>query len=317
MKKTIFASGQTNHFSMLHNPTTQSSMEGIVHKPFLHLFCTSMVAFALLLSPGRAYGQCPATTYTVGSGVGIPNLSDGPPGLANMVGGSVKIWGTFTVDEDTWSLLGVDVYLRTFDAVINVNSGCTLDARPNPNNNVRTKFENCPGVPSWSGIQVLSGGTAYLIDCIVFRACTAVDLRPGSKAQITGNTFISNFYSIDVEGATTLLGEGIAHNTFLPPPSDLGCSIGTNPYAIKLNNVPDIVIGDIAQSGEPNTMVDYPTGIHATNSNLTVYNTTIAYHPDVHSAAIRLIGNGGVFQATINGLGNTPTSPELINDCGR
>ncbi len=316
MKKTIFAARQINQIPMLQNPNTHLSVMGIVHKPFFQLLCTSIVAFALLFTPRITYGQCPTTTFTVGSGVGIPNLSGAPAGLANMTGGSVKIWGSFTVDAGIWQMRGVTVYLRTNDASILVNNNCTLDAGLNPNGNVRTQFETCPGIASWSGIQVLSGGTAYLKDCNVFSACTAIDLRPGSKAQITGNSFTSNYTCIGAEGSVTLLGEGIAHNLLVALPSVSGCA-GPNAHAIKLNNVPNIVIGDMAQSGSSNNILSYYTGIHATNSNVTVYNTQISFYPSVASAAIRLIGNGGVFQATINGFGNTETSPIFVNDCGR
>jgi len=316
MKKTIFALGQTILQPMLQNPTDLPSVKDIFYKPFFQLLCSSTVAFALLFTPGIVYAQCPATTFTVGSGVGIPNLSGAPAGLANMTGGTVKIWGSFTVDVGSWQLRGVTVYLRTIDGSISVNNNCILDARPNPNGNVRTQFETCPDIPRWSGIQVSSGGTAYMIDCNIFRACKAIDLQPGSKAQITGNSFTSNYTCIGVEGAVTLFGEGIAHNSFSALPSVSGCT-GTNPHAIVLNNVPNIVIGDMAQSGSSNNIVNYFTGIHATNSNLTVYNTRISFFPSITSAAIRLIGEGGVFQANINGFGNGATSPLLINDCGR
>lgn len=232
MKKQIFAIRQTDRLAMLQTPITFLYEKCIVHKSFFNLIYASIVAFALLFAPEKVCAQCPTTTYTVGSGVGIPNLSGAPAGLANMTGGTVKIWGSFTVDAGSWQMRGVTVYLSSFDAAIKVNNNCILDAKPNPIGNVRTQFEACPGIPSWFGIEALASGTVNLLDCNILDACTAVVLQPGSTAQITGNTFSNTRTCIAIAGSVTLLGDGIAHNVF-EEPNAANCGGGIECYPIK------------------------------------------------------------------------------------
>lgn len=305
MKKTILALRQTNLFSTLLNPTARPANKP--YKPFLRFICLGMVAFTLLIAQGRIFAQCP-TTFSVGSDIGIPNLSGAPAGLANMTGGTVKIWGSFTVDVGSWQMKGVTVYLRTIDAAILVDNNCILDARPNPNGNVPTEFETCPGIPSWSGIQVSSGGTAFLIDCNIFRACTAIDLLSGSKAQITGNSFTDNSICISANGAVTLLGNGISHNDLAIVSSD--CS--SSPKAIQLEAVPFIAIGNQSQTGSPNTIRNYAIGIDAENSNFDLYNTV--FRENSTGLAIDLDGIGGTFNANIFGLGSSELSVPITEN---
>ncbi len=239
-----------------------------------------------------------------------------------MIGGSIKINGTFTIDVGTWNLQGVNVYATSMSTIV-INNNCTMDARPNPNGNVPTQFDICLVNPSWSGIQVSSGGTILLTGCIVLRACTGVDLRPGSKAKIVGNNFLDNYYGIMATGNVTLMGDGIAHNNveiISDPISD--CSVDSNgepfsnPHALHLKNVPFIAIGNQDLTGLPNTIRNYRNGISATNSNLDVFNSTFYDRPFASATAIDLNGVNGVYTANIFGLGGLPVSPPIVSNYG-
>ena len=311
MKLTIFASRQTNLQPMLQNPIALSSLKDIIYKPFFQLLCSSIVAFALLFMPGIVYAQCPATTFTVGSGVGIPNLSGAPAGLANMTGGSVKIWGSFTVDAGAWQMRGVTVYLRSLDATINVNSGCTLLADSHPATNLPTEFDICADVTSWVGINALGNSTVILRNSKVNNACTAVALQGISKVMVVGNTFKGNSRCITLNGLAVLLGEGIAHNTFDINPVNQGCTGST---AIRLTNAGFVRIGNQAQTGIPNKIIGYYGGVDANNTNVDIVNTT--FEQGSTGAAISLSGVGGTFTANITGKGNFANSPIFVNNYG-
>ena len=112
-----------------------------------------------LMATQQLSAQCPATTYSVGSGVGVANLSGAPAGVATLTAGqSVKITGTFTVDAGTWSMTGADVYFATTASEIIVNAGRTLHAST-------SIFQPCPGTAGWSAVRVLSGGTITAGTC--------------------------------------------------------------------------------------------------------------------------------------------------------
>jgi hypothetical protein len=218
MKKTIFASGHNNHFLMLLSPTPYCSMKDKVHKSFFQFLCVIMVTFTLLFAPGRAYGQCEGAIPCVSNITDYQCIETGVvtalmgnkllfyPGPAETTVQKIIVKTTLQVDVPYRFATGSEIIMLPGSKILVGSDFGTLG-------NVTIK--GCGG--SWEGIRIFSNGTLTLVDSEISDACTAIDLRPGSKAKITENTFTSNYYCIRAEGAITLLGEGIAHNEFKLP----------------------------------------------------------------------------------------------------
>lgn len=158
------------------------------------------------------------------------------------------------------------------------------------------------------------GGTININGTAITNSCSGVELNAGSKATIVNCNFEDNYFGLVVNGNITLLGEGIAHNTFeLPNGTPTYCS-GVFTHAIQLNSVSFIAIGNSSQFGMPNLIKDYRVGIRAQNSNLNVYNTIFRDAPT--GSALSLLGFGGVFNASIHGLGSASSDVPLVDNYG-
>lgn len=158
------------------------------------------------------------------------------------------------------------------------------------------------------------GGTININGTTITKSCVGVDLNTGTKATILNGQFEDNFYGIRINGSITLLGEGIAHNTIeLPVGAPSNCFSGAK-QAIQLNNVPFILIGNSNQIGAPNTIKNYQIGIKGNNSNMALHNTV--FRNATGGVAMDLVGNGGVFNANINGLGGIETSTAFTDNYG-
>jgi len=297
---------------MLKNSTMLATKKAIAHKTFVRFLCASMVAIAMLFATEVAYGQCEDAVPCVSNINDYQCIVTGSvaalmgnkllfyPGPAEITAQKIIVKTTLQIDVAYRFAAGREIIMLPGSKILVGSDFGTLG---------HVTIKGCGG--SWEGIRVFSNGTLTLVNSDISDACAAVDLMSGSKAQITGNTFKSNYFCIRAGGTITLLGEGIAHNMFKLPITS-GCT-GVNPHAIKLTNVPSITIGDIAQGGQPNTIQNYFTGIHAYNSNIDVYNTTVSFYSTSTAPAIRLLGEGGVYHATINGLGNMQNSSMLVN----
>lgn len=259
----------------------------------------------------KSVGQCPPATYVVGSQVGISKLSDAPPALQNLTGGSVEIRGSFAVDlGSTWRLKGVDVFFSDASGAILVNGNCTLYGEPHPVTKQPTRFYPCFGVEKWLGINVAFLGTIFLDNCRVERACTGVYLNASSKATLTNNLFLDNFYGVHIFGNAMLLGEGIAHNQIIASSALVSSCAGNESIGIRLGNVGYLVIGDMAQTGSSNDIRGYHWGIQASNSNFDMYNTTFLNG----SSAIRLVDGNGIKTANLVGLGSDASDAFTIRN---
>ncbi|MBX2891711.1 MAG: hypothetical protein KF734_12325 [Saprospiraceae bacterium] len=172
-------------------------------------------------------------------------------------------------------------------------------------------IRGCGG--SWYGIQTDANGHISIYNSTISNSCEGIILESGAKGQIVGNTFMDNFTCIQAEGSVILYSEGIAHNIFDGTiNTNSGCSQLT-PAAIRLINVPHITIGDLTQTGNPNRIIGYASGIRANNSNVDVVNTTFAEKP-TGGGAIFLRGTSGVFTASVTGLGSDASSPLFLDN---
>ncbi len=164
----------------------------------------------------------------------------------------------------------------------------------------------------WLGIQVYPSGRLRLIGSLIAQACEGIILSPNSMSEIIQNTFINNGICIQASGKISLLGKGIAHNTFDGNNYSITPCYGVSVRsAIVLNNIPHITIGNPSGDGDPNEFINY-FGISATNSNIDVYNSTFKDRPE--GAGILLRGVGAVYTANIRGLGSNATDSVFIEN---
>jgi hypothetical protein len=148
------------------------------------LFRAMAVVLLFAIAPTNTIAQCPGTTYSVGSGVGILNLSAAPVGVANLTAGqSIQITGTFIVDAGTWNITGANVYFTTSASEIIVNGGKTLDA------SAGSIFQGCNATYKWSAIKVLAGGIIKANACTFNNGLNAVDIAGTAEFRLNGNTF--------------------------------------------------------------------------------------------------------------------------------
>jgi len=160
-------------------------------------------------APMKANAQCPATTYSVGSAVGFPDLSSAPAGVANLTAGqSIKITGTFTVDAGTWNISGADVFLTTSASEIIVNSGATLNASSN------AVFKGCNTTYSWLAIRVLSGGTILADHCDFDYGVNAVNITGTATFHLTNNNFNNCGNGLRISGAQNPANHTVDLNYF-------------------------------------------------------------------------------------------------------
>lgn len=165
---------------------------------------------------------------------------------------------------------------------------------------------------AWRGIDVYSSGRLRtILGTSISNACRAISLKANSRAEITSTFFANNGICIEATGNVQTLGEGIAHNTFFGDNYTISCGGLGARWAITLENVPHITIGNMTGSGAPNEFTGYD-GIFADNSSLDVYNTTFEDQPA--GTGILLRGTGGIFTANITGLGNELTDPAFMKD---
>lgn len=171
---------------------------------------------------------------------------------------------------------------------------------------------NIFGCGFWEKMRVNGSGTLRIRNSQIANACESIVLNQGAKAEIVSNYFVNNGACITASNSVTLLGEGVAHNVFDGDGFTIGCSGNTFRYAIKLDDVPYIEIGNSSGNGSPNQFLEY-NGIWASNSNIGVYNSRILNFPNGGSG-IRLDGGLGVNTAYIQGLGHTENSPTFIEN---
>ncbi|HAD12163.1 MAG TPA: hypothetical protein DCF33_06960 [Saprospirales bacterium] len=168
---------------------------------------------AILLIAGmsvRSIAQCPGTTYSVGSGVGIPNLSGAPVGVANLTSGqSIQVSGTFTVDAGAWNISGATVYLTSNASGIIVNSGATINASSG------SIFQGCNTTYKWTSIRVLGGGTLISNACTFNNGQNAIDIAGTAVFHITGNTFNNCSNGLRISGTQNVLNHTITSNFFV------------------------------------------------------------------------------------------------------
>jgi len=176
----------------------------------IFLFRAMAVVLLFAIAPTDAIAQCPGTTYSVGSGVGILNLSAAPVGVANLTAGqSIQITGTFIVDAGTWNITGANVYFTTSASEIIVNGGKTLDA------SAGSIFQGCNATYKWSAIKVLAGGIIKANACTFNNGLNAVDIGGAAEFRLNGNTFNTCTNGLRITGPQNTANHTIASNTFL------------------------------------------------------------------------------------------------------
>lgn len=225
-----------------------------------------------LMATQQLSAQCPTTTYSVGSGVGVANLSGAPAGVATLTAGqSVKITGTFTVDVGTWNMNGADVYFATTASEIIVNATRTLSAST-------TMFQPCPGTASWSAVRVLSGGTITASSCIFTGGTNAVYIVAAATFTLTNNTFDANTNCLRIGGSQNPLNHTVTNNIF------------RNSTKAVYFTGSNVVLGynTYYKTGSPGM-----TGIYVNNGQ-------------------RLVVNGGNMQNMYRGLEITPSSGQCV-----
>ncbi len=208
------------------------------------------ILFQIATLPGWA--QCPITTYNVGSGVGIPNLSGAPAGVANLTAGqTIMVTGTFTVDAGSWLINGATVYLTTAASEIIVNAGRTLNAAAG------TTFRGCNPTDDWYGIRVQSGGTILADHCTFNNGLYAINTFANTTFRVTNNIFNTCTRGIKIWGQQNPLNHTVSGNIFNSNSSSAiyitgrDVTVGYNTYqrtgtafgtGITLNNSQNILI---------------------------------------------------------------------------
>jgi hypothetical protein len=198
-----------------------------------------------------AWAQCPVTTYSVGSGVGVPNLSGAPGGVASLTSGqSITITGTFTIDVGSWVIAGANVYLATTASEIIINSGTSLNA------SVGATFQSC-GAYKWYGIRVQTGGTIIADHCTFTDGQFAVNAFANTTFTLTNNTFNTCTRGMKIWGQQNPLNHTISGNVFNSNSNSAiyitgkNVTVGNNTYrktgaplgaAITLDNSQNILI---------------------------------------------------------------------------
>lgn len=162
----------------------------------------------------------------------------------------------------------------------------------------------------WRGIDVFGTGRLRSVSgTSISNACHAIVLKHNSRAEIVSTLFANNGICIEAAGNVQTLGEGIAHNTFYGSNYTTDCTLGDR-WAMILENVPHITIGNMTGGGTPNQFSNYNHGILAVNSNFDMYNTIFEDRPT--GTGIRLRGTGGTFTANITGLGHAENDPPFM-----
>jgi len=165
----------------------------------------------LTANPLAITAQCPGTTYSVGTGVGIPDLSSAPAGVATLTAGqSIRITGTFTVDAGTWSIIGANVYFASSASEVVVNPGTTLDA------SLGSVFERCNTTfLRWSRIRVQTGGTMLADNCVFNNSVNAIYIAGTATFHITNNIFNTCTNGLQIAGMQNPANHSVAFNDFI------------------------------------------------------------------------------------------------------
>ena len=174
-------------------------------------FRVMMGLFFFASLPMKAHAQCPVTTYSVGSDASpsYPTLSSAPAGVANLTTGqSIKVSGTFTVDQPSWNISGANVYLTSSTSEIIVNDTSTLNASSS------AIFQGCNTTYKWLAVRVLQGGTINADACTFTGGLNAVNIAGPAAFTLTGNTFTANTNCLRITGQQTVANHTVTNNTF-------------------------------------------------------------------------------------------------------
>jgi hypothetical protein len=277
-------------------------------------------AISLLFLPDQSQGQCTGaapcvtnlndykciTTNSVSSLISQQLLL--PFTAAGITPQKIILNGTLTVDQNYQFAMNTDIVMLPGSEIIvakflNIPNHITI--------------RGCSG--PWEDIKVVSNGRLTLNGSDISGACGGINLQAGSVATITGNQFTNNSICIQVHEATTLLGEGIAHNLF---DGSLHPACTSQTAAILLDHLELITIGNPSGTGPVNDVFNYNKGIISTSTNVVIYNTIFhlsvippANPPVTGSIAIDLKSdNTGVYTANVFGKGATATDLVFIQN---
>ncbi len=223
----------------------------------------------------------------------LPDPNQGPQKLV--------VFYSITFDQSYTFLPGSEIIMLTPSSSLIVENGYVVFDG--------TTIRGCED--SWDKIEVKAGTSISIKNSAIYNSCGGVKCYPRSAVEIVESIFLDNWRCLEAIGGVIVFGNGIAHNTFKRARQyTVFCGSENDTRAILLTGVPYFPIGDMAQSGQPNVILDYQYGIDAQNSNIEVVNTRIKT-PDGEEG-IRLRGTTGVFNANIKGLGGSVSSPTFI-----
>jgi|GEM_PF-3416768 len=168
-----------------------------------------LLFFAAL--PLKTNAQC-ACNISVGSGVGVPNLSQ-VPALLNLTGGCVRVIGTFTVNNNlTWTLRGVDVRMNANSDIV-VQSGCTLDVDDDAGSGAQMIFEGCNN-QDWNRITVSAGAIIKARNTDFRNANKPIVVAGSPEFRLNDNIFEKGTPCLTIFGAQNIFNHTVQGNRF-------------------------------------------------------------------------------------------------------
>lgn len=274
-------------------------LQGFKTFSMLVVSCVSIVCFSNVTLLGQ--NNCNCSDYPAYKCITSGNLPD----LINQ--GLLKSYSN-AATQPQYIFVGVDVnfidpntntpYVFAPGSNIIMGSGASLSIRKDVKFS-GTVINSCD---KWLGINVYNGGIIHLINGSQLRDSRyGVTCTNNAKVEILDTYFENNFNCINLNGTVQLTGDGIAHNIFHGPDYTLGYT-GAR-YAINIENVPQITIGNPTGGGTPNKFDTYGNGgILATSSNIDVYNAQFFSSDfDEYRTAIGFNSTSGVYTAKVLG----------------
>ena len=272
--------------------------------------------FLLHLLPNRTYGQCAGASSCVSN---LANYKCINVGLATdiIAQGNLLAYPSPALTQPQKIIVNSFIRFNTpylfapgSEIILLPGAQLFVDAKMRFND---VTIRGCGG--SWLNIVVSATGQLSVLNSDISNSCEGIVLQSGARVEVVSTVFTDNYSCIQATGNVLLLKGGITHNTFDGTVHTASSCNPTNPTAIRLTNVPYILIGNKNESGMPNEVFGYDRGIQSNNTNIDVVHTAFR-NGHIQTAAIELDGTNGVYTANITGRGKYASSPIFVENFG-
>lgn len=150
------------------------------HSFFKFMGQMGLITVLILAQQASLLAQCACET-TVGSNVGIPNLTSAPASVQTITNGCIRVNGSFEVNSGTWTLTNTKVLFVSTGSSVIVNGGCGINATQS------SSFTACSG--NWTSITLSGNSTANFDQCTFSGFNTAISVTAKATFTVTRNIF--------------------------------------------------------------------------------------------------------------------------------